>query len=147
MTGESIISLLDIQLSLAMCTLFVPLTMGVFGKPLGQLSGYLPMLLGGAAWSLREVFQRFVVPISALEELQAKDPAQFAQMQYPQYVAEQLAGNAFKLPAEWYASVPADIQGLVASFLAYFLAQQLIRMGWGHRTQPGENVVPAEVGP
>lgn len=147
MTGESILGLLDIQLSLAMCTLFVPLTMGVFGKPLGQLSGYLPMLLGGLAWSAREGFQRFIVPIGGLEKLRESDPQKFSSMEYPAYVASQLEGNPIGKLVEIYAFFPADVQGLLFSFLAYFLAQRLIRAGFGHRTLPGENVIPTEVGP
>ncbi len=146
MTGESIIGLLDIQLSLAMCTLFVPLTMGVFGKPLGQISGYLPMVVGGVVWSLREVFQRYVVPISELEKLANDDPAKYGEMLFPEFVADQWNGVLGSI-GSMYAYIPADIQGLIASFVAYFVAQQLIRAGLAHRTMPGENVVPAEVGP
>jgi hypothetical protein len=135
LTGESIMGLLDIQLSLAMCALFVPLAMGVFGKPLGQLSGLLPMLLGLTAWLLREGFQRFLVPISRLEELQESDPAQYADMLYPSFVESELGQSLFGNLATYYASIPADIQGLVASILGYFIAQGLIRFGWATKTE------------
>lgn len=147
MSGESILGLLDIQLSLVMCTLFVPLTMGVFGSPLGQLSGYLPMIVGGVVWSLRECFQRFWIRADALTSLQESNPDQYAKMLYPDFVHEQFAGNALQTLATYYAYIPADIQGLIASILAYFVAQKLIRMGLGHRTAPGENAVPSNVGP
>jgi solute:Na+ symporter, SSS family len=135
LTGESIMGLLDIQLSLAMCALFVPLAMGVFGKPLGQLSGVLPMIVGFSVWSMRECFQRFVIPLSKLEQLKTDDPQQYADVMYPAFVQTEWGGGFLGNMGSIYAMIPADIQGLLAAIGAYFAAQAMIRAGWGKRKE------------
>lgn len=133
LSGESIMGLLDIQLSIAMCSLFVPLVMGVFGKPLGQLSGWLPMVAGLLFWSCRETFQRFIYPIKDFVEGQESGAIAEA-MQYPEYVSS-IATGALKPIISAYAWIPPDIQGLGASFIAYFVAQLLIRRGFATKTE------------
>lgn len=128
LAGESIMGLLDIQLSLAMCTLFVPLSMGVLGKPLGPMSGYLPMIVGGFVWLAREGFHRFVFPESTFERLVSEQPEKYASMVYPHFVHDQMNGAFLQDLAYAYSFVPSDVQGLIASFGAYLVAQQLIRM-------------------
>lgn len=135
-SGESIMALLDIQLSLAMCTLFVPLLMGVVGTPRGQISGYLPMIVGGLVWVARFAFERWGVPI----------PDEFAGNQtYPQYVAD-IVGRGMVphlRPLAWiYAEIPADIQGLIASFAAYGVGQWIRRH---HLPQPDSGPPPADI--
>lgn len=112
--------LLDIQLSLAMVCMFTPLVMGVFGKPRGELSGYLPMVVGGLVWLSRFLFERMVAPHPEGSDLA-----------YPTHVAQSFAQAGYPGPvtnAAWlFAEIPADILGLVASIAAYFLAQAITR--------------------
>jgi hypothetical protein len=50
MWGKSLMELLDVALSIQLVALFVPVTMGIYGRPRGQLPGVLSMLLGFGAW-------------------------------------------------------------------------------------------------
>ncbi|MBM4076019.1 MAG: hypothetical protein FJ267_10280, partial [Planctomycetes bacterium] len=45
-SGESLFGLLDLSLSISLVALFVPLTMGLYGKPKGELPAILAMVLG-----------------------------------------------------------------------------------------------------
>ncbi len=131
-TGESIMGLLDIQLSLAMVTLFVPLVMGLWGKPRGELAGFLPMFLGGSCWLARYLLEKILLPL----------PPEVAQLQdYPHYIAGQFpaerVGTLAHQVLHLVALVPADVVGLVASFSGYFLGQWLCRKNATHRDAPG----------
>jgi SSS family solute:Na+ symporter len=48
--GTSLMQLLDVSLSIQLVALFVPLVMGVYGRPRGELPAVLSMLLGFAVW-------------------------------------------------------------------------------------------------
>jgi SSS family solute:Na+ symporter len=50
MGGGSLMKLLDVSLSIQLSALFVPMIMGLYGRPRGQLSAVLSMLLGFGAW-------------------------------------------------------------------------------------------------
>jgi Na+/pantothenate symporter len=50
MCGKSLMQLLDVALSIQLVALFVPVVMGIYGRPRGVLPGVLSMLLGFAAW-------------------------------------------------------------------------------------------------
>jgi Na+/proline symporter len=50
MWGKSLMELLDVSLSIQLAALFVPLVMGIYGRPRGQLAAVLSMLLGFGAW-------------------------------------------------------------------------------------------------
>ncbi len=50
MWGKSLMELLDVALSIQLVALFVPVAMGIYGRPRGVLPGVLAMLLGFAAW-------------------------------------------------------------------------------------------------
>lgn len=51
MWGKSLMELLDVSLSIQLAALFVPLVMGIYGRPRGQLAAVLSMLLGFGAWA------------------------------------------------------------------------------------------------
>jgi len=124
-SGESIMSLLDIQLSIAMVALFVPLVMGVFSRPRNEICGVLAMLLGGGIWGLRYVFETFWYPV----------PEGFSYARYPEFVFDTLGGAGGGLIAQlgyWYAWIPSDIQGLVMSFVGYYIGQYCFRHTPGH---------------
>jgi len=50
MWGKSLMELLDVALSIQLVALFVPVTMGIYGRPRGPLPAVLSMLLGFGAW-------------------------------------------------------------------------------------------------
>jgi SSS family solute:Na+ symporter len=50
MWGKSLMELLDVALSIQLVALFVPVLMGIYGRPRGELAGVLSMLLGFGAW-------------------------------------------------------------------------------------------------
>lgn len=50
MWGKSLMELLDVALSIQLVALFVPVAMGIYGRPRDVLPGVLAMLLGFAAW-------------------------------------------------------------------------------------------------
>ncbi|MGQ0635609.1 MAG: sodium:solute symporter family transporter [Planctomycetaceae bacterium] len=120
-TDEGIIDLLDYQLSLAMVCLFVPLAMGLFAAPRGELAGLLPMLVGGALWLARFSMERFACP----------PPADVvANHEYPAYIARcfpaEQVGTIAHHALYGAAYLPADVLGLAGSFGAYFLAQWIL---------------------
>jgi SSS family solute:Na+ symporter len=50
MWGKSLMQLLDVALSIQLVALFVPVAMGIYGRPRGVLPGVLSMLAGFTAW-------------------------------------------------------------------------------------------------
>jgi Na+/proline symporter len=50
MCGKSLMQLLDVALSIQLTALFVPVLMGIYGRPRGPLPAVLAMLLGFSAW-------------------------------------------------------------------------------------------------
>ena len=50
--GESLMSLLDIALSIQLSALFVPVVFGIYGRPRNQLCCVLAMLFGFFVWSV-----------------------------------------------------------------------------------------------
>lgn len=124
-SGESIMGLLDIQLSIAMVALFVPLLMGVFSRPRNEICGLLAMLVGGAVWGLRYAYEFFwLVP-----------PEDLSYARYPEFVFDKLGGSDGGILAHlgyWYSVIPADIQGLVMSFVGYYIGQYCFPHTPGH---------------
>ncbi len=111
--GDRIMTFLDIQLSIAMVCLFVPLAMGVFFKPRNEAAGFLPMVFGLLFWGLRYAFEELVFPL----------PAGQSYAFYPEYVHGAIGQGLVGTLLYWYSWIPADIQGLVMSFVAYFIGQ------------------------
>jgi solute:Na+ symporter, SSS family len=50
MLGETLMGLLDIALSIQLAALFVPVTMGLYGRPRGERAAVFSMLAGFTAW-------------------------------------------------------------------------------------------------
>ena len=50
MWGKSLMELLDVALSIQLVALFVPVVMGIYGRPRSEWAGVLSMLLGFGAW-------------------------------------------------------------------------------------------------
>jgi hypothetical protein len=92
-SGESIMGLLDIQLSLAMVALFVPLCMGIYGRPRGELPAILSMILGTGTWIARYLTEKVLLPIPG--ELAKLPPERLADSQHVE--------NASRLLSSWLA--------------------------------------------
>lgn len=54
-SGESVLGLLDLSLSLALVGLFVPLALGLYAKPRGELSAVLAIIFGVSCFFLRYI--------------------------------------------------------------------------------------------
>ena len=124
-SGESIMELLDLQLSIAMVALFVPLVMGVFGRPRNEISGVLAMLVGACVWGLRYAFETFWFAA----------PEETSYAKYPEFVLDALGGANGGWVANLgyaYSLIPADIQGLAMSFVGYYAGQYFFRHTPGH---------------
>lgn len=95
MMGESLMGLLDMALSIQLTALFVPVVTGLYGKPKGQMSGVLAMLLGFFTW----------LATYANELLQESSPTE-------NFLADMML-------------IPSDFYGLGASILGYLAGQIL----------------------
>ena len=93
--GESLMGLLDMALSIQLTALFVPVVMGLYGKPRNQTSAILAMLFGFFIWLLtyaNELMQESSTTENFLTQL---------------------------------TLIPSDFYGLGASFFGYFVGQKL----------------------
>jgi len=59
MCGKSLMQLLDVALSIQLSALFVPVVMGLYGRPVGSLPAVLAMLAGFGAWLVAFVIEHF----------------------------------------------------------------------------------------
>lgn len=118
--SDRIIGLLEVSLSIALVGLFVPLFMGMFGKPRGELSAILSMSLGTVVWLARYIFEARV-PLPDDVEL---DYHVFLQTQA--YPVERV-GGVLNWLVGWWGFIPADLMGLGASFAGYYLGQIFAR--------------------
>lgn len=120
-TGDRIMGLLDISLSMALSGLFVPLLMGLYGKPRGQLSAILAMAMGTSVW-----LSRFL-----MEEIFLRLPPAVQDMDYVDYIAQTYSPERIGTVAHSllyaFTVIPADLSGLAVSFAGYFLGQWILR--------------------
>lgn len=65
MWGKSLMDLLDVALSIQLVALFVPVVMGIYGRPRGQLPAVLSMLMGFGAWLVTFVVHELAGETSA----------------------------------------------------------------------------------
>lgn len=114
-SGESVRDLLDFSLSVALVGLFVPLTLGLYGRPRGELPAILSTLAGVIVFFGRSIPEMYIWPVPVGSELE-----------WFQHV-EQLTGSAFvgKLMI-----VPPDLYGTFVSLIGYYIGQAIeIRRG------------------
>ena len=64
-SGESILDLLDMTLSIALVALFIPLTMGLYGRPRGELPAILAAIFGLSLFAARTVPEKWILPVPA----------------------------------------------------------------------------------
>jgi solute:Na+ symporter, SSS family len=65
MWGKSLMTLLDVALSIQLVALFVPVVMGIYGRPRGQLAAVLSMLLGFGGWLVTFTIEQFAGSLPA----------------------------------------------------------------------------------
>ncbi|MBC8290774.1 MAG: sodium:solute symporter family protein [Planctomycetes bacterium] len=112
MMGERMMGLLDISLSIALVSLFIPVAFGIYGKPRSQWAALLAMSFGFVTW---------LVPF-LIENVFWEKPEAF-KAAYHLYAAKEIApwmGSVMMVPAKFY--------GFGFSLLGYFIGQ---RMGGG----------------
>ncbi|QDU63256.1 putative transporter [Planctomycetes bacterium Pan216] len=102
-SGRSIFELLEQTLSLLLVALVVPLVMGVYGKPRGELSAILAMLFGAVVWFGWSLGQDLIAAPEMLD-------------------SDQETGIVSRLVA-----IPAALVGLASSFLGYVVGQAFHR--------------------
>jgi len=118
-SGQDKMALLDLALSMQLVAMFVPMWLGLYGRPKHQLSAILPMVLGIGFFLLRwlpeNVFlaqpEEFVFPAGAAGE----NYGDYLATLYPAY-----GGILRDL-----CTIPADIYGVGAAILGYMFAQWL----------------------
>lgn len=119
-SGESIMGLLDISLSIALVALFIPLAMGIYGKPRGEMSAVLAMWCGFGVWIVRYAAESifYVIPDDS-------------PLEYHEYLASLLpatmSGGFLEQLVLWFGMIPGDLQGLTASLAGYYLGQWICR--------------------
>lgn len=121
-SGDRIMHLLDISLSMALVGLLVPMLMGLYGKPRGELPAVLSMALGASGYLVRFFFEELIVPMSHEAELAGLDYAEFIRNQFPAERVGQFGSDILY----WFATLPDDLIGLSLSIAGYFLGQWIL---------------------
>ncbi len=111
-SGEKIMGLLEISLSIVLVGLFVPLVMGIYGKPQGQLSGMLAILFGGGVWLVRELLEGLILPIS--------ETASANEISYPDFIHSEHGWLLYL-----FVLFPSAITGTLASCVGYYVGHSL----------------------
>jgi Na+/proline symporter len=121
-TGESILELLESAVAIVLVGLFVPLVMGLYGRPRSELPALLSIALGSLVWLARELLEGFFLPIS--------DSALAAGIAYPDFVSsEHSSEHSSEMPdvigslLYGFALLPSAISGVAASAVGYWLGQ------------------------
>ena len=99
------------SLSIILVGLFVPLLMGLYGKPKSELSGVLSILLGAVFWLLRELMEGVFLPISQ----SASDTG----LDYATFIQNEHGGLLYTI-----AVLPSAVCGVAASFTGYWIGQK-----------------------
>jgi SSS family solute:Na+ symporter len=110
-SGETILGLLEMSLSMILVGLFVPLLMGLYGKPKSEFSGILAILFGSSVWLLRELMEGVFLPMPL--------DAVNAGMHYSEFLRHSKYGNLLFS----FAVVPSAVSGVLASFIGYCVGQ------------------------
>lgn len=114
-SGRTILELLELSLSIALVSLFVPLVVGLHGRPRGELAAILAMVLGTVVWLARELMEGALLaqPESSLA----------AGVGYPEYVAGLYPVARVGAPVSsliyGFALLPSAVSGTAASVIGY----------------------------
>jgi len=109
MLGERMMALLDISLSIALVSLFVPVALGIYGRPRSEWSAMLAMGMGFSTW---------LIPF-LIENVFCTMPDGF-EGQYHEYAGAEISpvlGTLMIVPAKFY--------GFGFSLLGYLIGQHL----------------------
>ena len=119
MAGESLMGLLDIALSIHLVALFIPVAMGIYGKPRGELSAVLAMTFGFAAWGLRFLTEKVFLPV----------PEHLAETYeyYHDYLAAAFPIEGLRTAASYWAVIPEDFYGFGCCVFGYLLGQRILK--------------------
>jgi SSS family solute:Na+ symporter len=119
LAGESLMGLLDIALSIHLVALFIPVAMGIYGKPRGELSAVLAMTFGFTAWAVRFLAEKVVLPIP--EKL--ADNYEY----YHEYLAAEFPVESLRTIASNWAIVPDKFYGFGFCVFGYLLGQRILK--------------------
>lgn len=111
-TGQSIMQLLDLALSLQLVALFVPLSMAIYGRPKSPVSGVAAMLAGAVVFFVyfgAEYYFTSVVESRGLD------------ITWDAYLVQQVPALRSIMPI--VILFPSDLCGFAASILAYNICQ------------------------
>ena len=129
--SESLMGLLDIALSIHLVALFIPVAMGIYGKPRGELSAVLAMTLGAAAWAIRFLTENVFLPIP--QEIAALHPDPSDKYDYYEYLAEAFPVESLRTAASYWAVVPDKFYGFGFCVAGYLIGQRILK----RRSQSG----------
>lgn len=119
MAGESLMGLLDIALSIHLVALFIPVAMGIYGKPRGELSAVLAMIFGFVAWAVRFLTEKVFLPVP--EHL--SETYEY----YHDYLAAEFPVESLRAAVSSLAVVPEDFYGFGFCAVGYLLGQQILK--------------------
>ncbi len=122
-SGSSILELLENALSITLVSLFVPLMMGLYGKPRHAGSAWLAILAGTAVWAARELLEGLILPMP--DDL-ANPPATYVQWLQTTPMVQQLLAP-LRVLFVGFASVPSALSGTLASLIGYYVGQLCFR--------------------
>ena len=114
-SGHTILELLELSLSIAMVSLFVPLVFGIYGPRRGETAALSAMIAGILVWVPRELTEWLLLPMSAEEtgDYATFIAEQATQTGWPNWVCQSCYG---------FFLLPSAISGTLLSLLAYFIA-------------------------
>ena len=117
--GQGMMELLDMALSIQLVALFIPVAMGIYGKPRGELSAVLAMSFGFTAWAIRFLAEQVFLPI----------PEHLAETYeyYHDYLAAEFPVEGLRTAASSLAVIPEDFYGFGFSAVGYLLGQAILK--------------------
>ncbi len=119
-TGQSKMELLDLALSMQLVALYIPLHLGLYGRPRSTLCAIGPMLVGIGFFMTRWLPEN--VLLAAPEDFEGA---------YGDYLATFFDSPVMKGLIRDWATVPDALYGLGASFITYFIMQAIF-----HKSEP-----------
>ncbi|MBI1345455.1 sodium:solute symporter [bacterium] len=111
-TGQSIMELLDLALSLQLVALFIPLSMAIYGRPKSPVSGIAAMVAGAVVFFVYFGTEYY---FTGVVESQGLD------LTWDAYLVQQVPMLAGLMPIITF--LPSDLWGFLTSILAYNLCQ------------------------
>lgn len=111
-TGQSIMELLDLALSLQLVALFIPLSMAIYGRPRSPVSGVAAMVAGASVFFIYFGTEYY---FTGVVESQGLD------LSWDEYLVRQVPALGSIMPVVTF--LPSDLCGFSTSILAYLICQ------------------------